>query len=1061
MNKLTLLILSLFLSVQVMAQAQRVSGTVTSATDGQPLPGVGVIEKGTTNGVSTDLDGSFTITLKGGAPAVLVFQCLGYATQEIAVQKGQSALDVKLADDTQIVEDVVVIGYGTVKRSDVTGSVASVSADKLKTTAITNADQMLQGRVSGVQVTQNSGAPGGAASIRVRGAASITSSNEPLYVIDGIPFSGDGTDIGGFDWAGGSNGQSKVNPLSTIAPSDIVSMDVLKDASATAIYGAAGANGVVIINTRRGEKGSVKLNYDGQFAVQTAAKKIEMMNLSQYAQYQKELSDLYPAVDVDEAFLDPSILGEGTDWQDAIFRTAYMHSHSLSLSGGSEKFQFAASAGYMNQDGTIDGSSFERYNARFNGDGTVNSWLKAGGSLAFTHTDEIITRQDGNDGVIMQALTMQPSVPVYDFEGNFAGPTSIYGSSAYNPLWQARMQNNSLVRNRVMGNFYLQVDPVKNLNIRSEFGYDLSDNKNKSFIPSYDFGNGVANSLNQMYQREEHSIFWIWKNFATYNVTFCEKHNLSVMAGFEAQKSAWEGISLRKTGFSTNDIPVMTEDGTFGSNTGWKDEATKASVFGRLNYNYDERYLLTATLRADGSSKFGSNNVWGYFPSAAFAWRISNEQFLRNSQSVSNLKLRLGYGKVGNDNIGTYKYGSTMLAMLSPFTGSAYRVLNISNPDLMWEASEQYNVGLDLGLWNNRLTITLDAYQKQSQKLLLQVSVPSYLGGSDQWDIQTPVVNIGQTRNRGFDLSINAVPVQKGDFAWNSALVVSLNRNKVMALNDDSQVLYGGIGTYFSAAFNTASLIKVGQPMGVFYGYVTDGYFEDEQDVLSSAVQVEDGSNPGLNLYNKTSGVWVGDVKFKDLNNDGRIDDNDQTIIGDPNPDFTFGFNNTFTYKNLELTVGLTGVCGGDILNVARYRTEAMNNQWDNQSVRVINRAQIGTDEAGNASLLNGASATTPRPALNDINGNNRMSDRWIEDGSYLRIQNITLGYNLPQRWLKKCGFASIRVYATLQNVYTWTGYSGYDPEIGAFNQSALMQNYDVGRYPTPRMYTFGLNIGF
>jgi len=1061
MNKLTLLILSLFLSVQVMAQAQRVSGTVTSATDGQPLPGVGVIEKGTTNGVSTDLDGSFTITLRGGAPAVLAFQCLGYAPQEIAVQKGQSALDVKLADDTQIVEDVVVIGYGTVKRSDVTGSVASVSADKLKTTAITNADQMLQGRVSGVQVTQNSGAPGGAASIRVRGAASITSSNEPLYVIDGIPFSGDGTDIGGFDWAGGSNGQSKVNPLSTIAPSDIVSMDVLKDASATAIYGAAGANGVVIINTRRGEKGSVKLNYDGQFAVQTAAKKIEMMNLSQYAQYQKELSQLYPAVDVDEAFLDPSILGEGTDWQDAIFRTAYMHSHSLSLSGGSEKFQFAASAGYMNQDGTIDGSSFERYNARFNGDGTVNSWLKAGGSLAFTHTDEIITRQDGNDGVIMQALTMQPSVPVYDFEGNFAGPTSIYGSSAYNPLWQARMQNNSLVRNRVMGNFYLQVDPVKNLNIRSEFGYDLSDNKNKSFIPSYDFGNGVANSLNQMYQREEHSIFWIWKNFATYNVTFCEKHNLSVMAGFEAQKSAWEGISLRKTGFSTNDIPVMTEDGTFGSNSGWKDEATKASVFGRVNYNYDERYLLTATLRADGSSKFGSNHVWGYFPSAAFAWRISNEQFLRNSQTVSNLKLRLGYGKVGNDNIGTYKYGSTMLAMLSPFTGSAYRVLNISNPDLMWEASEQYNVGLDLGLWNNRLTITLDAYQKQSQKLLLQVSVPSYLGGSDQWDIQTPVVNIGQTRNRGFDLSINAVPVQKGDFAWNSTLVVSLNRNKVMALNDDSQVLYGGIGTYFSAAFNTASLIKVGQPMGVFYGYVTDGYFEDEQDVLSSAVQVEDGSNPGLNLYNKTSGVWVGDVKFKDLNNDGRIDDNDQTIIGDPNPDFTFGFNNTFTYKNLELTVGLTGVCGGDILNVARYRTEAMNNQWDNQSVRVINRAQIGVDEAGNARLLNGSAATAPRPALNDINGNNRMSDRWIEDGSYLRIQNITLGYNLPQRWLKKCGIASIRVYATLQNVYTWTGYSGYDPEIGAFNQSALMQNYDVGRYPTPRMYTFGLNIGF
>ena len=1065
MKKLLLLFATLACSVGLMAQGLRVSGTVTGP-DGQPLPGVSVVEKGTTNGVSSGVDGRYTLELKGAQPT-LVFSFIGFATQEISVSKedGRTQFDVRLAEDSQIMDEVVVVGYGTMKKSDVTGSVASVSADKLKTSVITNADQMLQGHVAGVQVTQNSGAPGGAASIRIRGASSITSSNEPLYVIDGIPFSGDGTEIGGFSWAGGTGGQTKVNPLSTISPQDIVSMDVLKDASATAIYGAAGANGVVIINTRRGQKGAVRINYDGYVAWQTLARKIDMMNLQEYAQYQNELHELYPSVEIDEAFLDPSLLGEGTDWQDEITRTALTHSHAVSLSGGSDKFTFAASGGYMDQDGTIYGSNFKRYNGRFNGDGTINRWLKAGGSLAFTHTEESITRQDGSDGVIMQALTMQPSVAVYDFEGNFAGPSSIYGSSGYNPLWQANMQTNELTRNRNMGNFYLQIDPLKVLNIRTEFGYDLSDNKNKSFIPTYDFGNGIANSMNMMMQREDHSVFWIWKTYATWNQTFARKHNLSLMGGFEAQKSSWEGISLVKKNFSNDDIHVMTQDGEFDNNSGWKDATTKASVFGRLNYNYDERYLLTFTMRADGSSKFGPNHKWGYFPSAAIAWRISNEKFLRSSNVLSNLKLRLGYGMVGNDNIGTYKYGSTMNSMITAL-GTGYFVANISNPDLKWEASEQYNLGVDLGLWNNRLSLTVDAYQKDTRDLLLQVSVPSYLGNSGNsdktgWEIQMPYSNIGKVRNRGIDIALNATPVESGDFSWSSNLNVSLNRNEVLALNEDSQVLYYGVGTYFSAAFSTASIVKVGQPMGVFYGYLTDGYFQNEQEILAAPVQVEDSDNPGQNLYNKTSGVYVGDIRFKDLNQDGVIDANDQTVIGDPNPDFTFGWTNTFSYKNFDLTVGLTGVYGGDILNIARYRTEALNNQWDNQSVRVIDRARIAYDDAGNAYLANPGTAKTPRAAMNDINGNNRMSDRWLEDGSYLRIQNVTLSYTLPRTWTSKIGLQSMKIYGTLQNLYTWTAYTGYDPEIGAYNQSAAMQNYDMGRYPTPRMYILGINIGF
>ena len=879
---------------------------------------------------------------------------------------------------------------------------------------------------------------------------------KPLYVIDGIPFSGDGTEIGGFSWAGGTNGQNKVNPLSTISPSDIVSMDVLKDASATAIYGAAGANGVVIINTRRGEKGTTRISYDGYMAFQTVAKKLDMMNLRDYAQYQIELGDFTQSEVADE-LKDPSILGNGTDWQDAIFRTAPMQSHQISLTSGTEKMKFAASGGYMNQDGIIFGSGFQRYNTRFNADGQVRDWLKMGGSLAFTHTDETITRQDGTDGVILQALTMQPSVPVYNFDGSWAGPNDVNGASQYNPLWLATMQNNTLVRNRAMGNLYLSFDIMKDLNLRSEFGFDVSDNKNKSFIPTYDFGL-ISSDLNKMMQREEHSIYWLWKNYATYNHTFADKHHISFMAGTEVSKSAWDGTQLIKQGFSTDDIFVMTKDGSFVSNEGWKDEAKSTSVFGRLNYNYDDRYLLTATLRADASSKFGPDNKWGYFPSAAAAWRISNESFLQDSQTLSNLKLRLGYGMVGNSNIGTYKYGSAMYTMSTPL-GTAYRLANVSNPNLKWEASEQYNAGLDLGLLQNRISLTVDLYQKSTKDLLMQVSIPSYLGDIDSNNgIAAPFVNIGQTRNRGIDISLNTVNIDKGGFSWSSNLVVSVNRNDVIALNDDSQVIYGNLDWW--SEFQTATAIMVGKPMGVYYGYKVDRLFKDEQDILNSPLQVEDPSNPDVNLYNQKTGVYVGDIKFQDLNSDGVINDKDQTVIGDPNPAFTYGFNNTFSYKGIELAVGINGSYGGDILNFSRFRTEAMTSVWDNQSKAVVERAQVGNDDSGNAYLIN-PDATVPRPSTNDFNRNTRMSDRWIEDGSYLRISNITLGYNLPSNIIKYAGFQNVKIYATLQNVYTWTNYSGYDPEVGAYNQSALYQSIDMGRYPTPRTYTFGVNIAF
>lgn len=1037
------------------AQGHRLTGNVASSS-GEPVSGATVVVRENPSvGTTTDANGNFTLPdVRSGQTVTVSF--VGYLTFEKVIEPGITSLFAVLEEDVKLVDEIVVVGYGSQRRADVTGSVSSVSGENLRTGIPSSMDQMLNGKVSGVTVTQNSGAPGAASSIRVRGTASITGGNEPLYVIDGIPFQTSGNTIGGFDWAGGTNGQTTVNPLASIAPSDIVSIDILKDASATAIYGANGGNGVVLVTTRRGQKGRTHLNYDGYVAVQQIANKLDMMDLRQYARYQNQLgADL--GLEVDEAYADPSLLGKGTDWQNEIFRAGLQHSHQLSVTGGGENVQFALSGGYMNQEGTVIGSDFERFNGRANIDATIKPWLKAGGSFSFTRTNQTITNNDGTDGVILQALTMQPSIPVYGFDGEWAGPETVNGASQYNPVWLAQMKNNLFEKNQTTGNFYLSFDIFKDLNFRSEYGFDFSDNVNMCFAPTYSFG-VISSNINQIMQREEHSSYWISKNYATYNKTFADKHRLSVMAGFEASGSAWKGNQIIKKNLSNNDIHVVTEDGELASNNGWKDGATMASGFARLNYNYDERYLLTATFRADGSSKFGANNKWGYFPSVALAWRISREAFLRDSRVVSNLKLRLGYGQVGNSNIGTYLYGSKMSTMTTPF-GTAYYMSNIANPNLKWEASEQYNIGIDLGLARDRVNLTVDLYQKNSKDLLLQVSVPSYLGGTTDYDdIATPMANIGQTLNRGIDISLNTRNIVRPDFSWTSDLNISVNRNKVVALNDNSQRIYQNVDWW--SEFQTATVTMVGKPIGVFYGYVADGIFQNEEGILNSAVQVADPSNKDINLINKNTGVYPGDIKFRDLNDDGAIDSDDQKVIGDPNPDFTFGFTNTFNYKNWSLGITLTGSYGGDILAFYRYRTEGMTSIWDNQSTAVMNRAMVTLDDSAKAYVTN-PGAALPRAITTDPNRNNRMSTRYIEDGSYLRVQNISLAYDFPQKWCGRIGLSNIKMYFNVQNVCTITGYSGYDPEIGSYNQNSLLQNIDRGRYPTPRMYTFGLNFGF
>jgi TonB-linked SusC/RagA family outer membrane protein len=1059
MKKLLYVLLCCMASVTGYAQQVVVSGIVTDAADGFPMPGVSVKVQNTMNATVTDGNGRYTVTANQGD--VLTFSFLGKATQNIPVRGGGN-IDVALKDDAKALDEVVVVGYGTMKKSDLTGAVASVSSTTLQRTIMPSVDQMLSGKLAGVQVTQNTGAPGGATSIRIRGTSSINNSNEPLYIVDGMRFQGSAA-YTGFDWQGGTNGQTTTNPLALISPNDIESIDVLKDASAAAIYGAAGANGVIIITTKRGTQGGLSITYDGYAAIQQRSNTIDMMNLREFAQFQKDNATLINGSEAAPEYQDPSLLGDGTNWQDEVFRTALMQNHQLSVTGGNDKTQYAVSGGWTQQDGIIIGSDFTRFNVRTNIDATVNKFIKVGGSLAYTNTDETLTNNDGGDGVVLQALAMQPDIPVRGFDGEYASPSSQYGSSRYNPVWLALSRYNTMERQRTTANLYAEITLLKDLKFRSEYGFDVSNSLNTSFSPTYDFGPGLQNSNSQIRESNQLNNYWSVKNYFTYTPVFGESHSLNVMLGSETEQSEWRNSWIQKQHLSSDKVHFVTNDGDFVNNNGSKGMGRSVSFFARAMYNFADRYLLTATLRADGSDRFGRNYKFGYFPSVALAWRVNNESFLKDVELVSNLKLRLSYGQVGNSNIGAYLYGSSMQSVDLPahLGGTGYRMQNIANPDLRWEASEQFNAGVDLGLLDNRISFTVDVYNKQSEGLLLQVPLPSYLGGSEWTDIQAPMVNIGEIRNRGVEASLITQNIQTRDFHWSTNLVFSLNRNKVMALNDDAQKIYSGLAWY--AKYQNISITQVGHPIGVFYGYQTDGLFTDRTDIINSPVQF-DQDGDGVNDMGERA-VWPGDIKFKDLSGpegkpDGVINDFDKTVIGDPNPDFTYSIGNTFSYKNLELNVALSGSQGGDIFNWARTELEGLSNIWSNQLSSAANAARVNTDDPKNPYLINTGTAV-PRVTSNDNNENRRASNRYVEDGSYLRIQNISLGYTLPARWVNRLSIQQVKVYVNLQNLYTITGYSGFDPEIGAFNQSALLQNVDMGHYPLPRIYTVGLTIRF
>ena len=1065
-NKLLALTLALLAAAgSLFAQNMRITGTVTDDA-GFGVIGASVMEQGTSNGAVTDLDGNYVITVKPGA--TLVFSSIGYATQEIAVGN-QTVINVLLKEDTEFLDEVVVVGYGTMKRSDLSGASVSMKEEDLKGSIITNLDQSLQGRAAGVTAVQTSGAPGSSSSIRVRGQATVNANAEPLYVIDGVIVQGggnSGSDFGLGDALG--NGRvSTISPLSTINPADIVSMEILKDASATAIYGAQGANGVVLITTKHGKAGDAKFSYDGMAAVSRQTSRIQMMNLRQFAEFYNDMVDL-GEVEANALYADPSILGKGTNWQDEVFRTAIQHQHQVSAQGGSEKVQYYVSGSYMNQEGTIIGSNFDRLSFRTNLDAQLKDWFKLGVNATYALTHDDLKLADGNEGVIFYSLSSLPDIPVYDIDGNYSTVVR-EGYTTKNPVAMAMYNKNKLKRQKLTGNVYAELTPVKHFVWRSEVGFDISSSQADTYKPKISLGTFQQGS-NSISQQRNASTYWSVKNYLTYANSF-GKHSLTAMVGQEAWESRWDYMRVANTDLPSDEIHNLgLATGTPKTNAGYGSSAM-ASFFTRETYNYDNRYLLTYTFRYDGSSNFGPDNRWAGFHSVAGSWRFSNEKFYPASWKgvLNDGKIRLGWGQTGNANIGSGAWESGMSKMPSAL-GDSQRPANISNTGIHWEKQQQTNLGIDLNFFQNRLNLTIDLYQKVSSDMLMSMTLPSYMGtqGNGSSALAAPKGNYGTIRNRGLEITLDTHPIDKKDFSWDSNFQISFNQNKLVALDGSANAQLVGYGQWS----DIVSVTEIGESLYNFYGYKVVGVYKDFDDIMNSPKAEK---FPADGVFNRNTTVWPGDLKFEDVNKDGVINELDRTNIGSPLPKFTFGWTNSFRYKNVDLTVFLNGSVGNKVLN---YNLMGqgwnglihMNSVWYNQHISVADRARLEAidpskpwiDDVTNVRVAN-SDTKTPRPSIADPNDNDRISDRYVEDGSYLRVKNITLGYTFPKGLLQKVRMENIRVYRNFRNLGTLTKYQGYDPEVGASTQdsSGLTFGVDNGRYPSPMTCSFGLNITF
>ena len=1068
-QKLLTCLLTLLASVSLLAQNVTVSGVVSDQTG--PVIGASVFEKGTKNGTVTDLDGKFSLSVKPGAS--LVFSSIGYAAQEVPVGS-QRVFNIFLQEDKEYLDEVVVVGYGSMKRSDLSGASVSMKEEDLKGSIITNLDQSLQGRAAGVSAVQTSGAPGSSSSIRVRGQATVNANAEPLYVIDGVIIQGggnSGADFGLGDALG--NGRvSTISPLSTINPADIVSMEILKDASATAIYGAQGANGVVLITTKHGKAGEAKFSYDGMVAFSRQNSRIAMMNLRQFAEYFNDMVAL-GEVEANPLYADPSILGKGTNWQDEVFRTALQHQHQISAQGGTDKIQYYVSGSFMNQEGTIIGSNFDRLSFRANLDAQLKDWFKLGLNATYANTHDNLKLADGQEGVIFYSLSSLPDIPVYDLDGNYATVVR-EGYTTKNPVALAMYNENLLERRKLTGNVYAELTPIKHVVFRSEVGFDVSASQADTYKPRVSL---VQQNSNAISQQRNSSTYWSIKNYLTYANTF-GKHSLTAMVGQEAWESRWSYLSGSNTDLPSDDIHnLRLATGTPKLSSGFGSSAM-ASFFTRETYNFDDRYLATYTYRYDGSSNFGPDNRWAGFHSFAASWRFTNEKFLQDFSraiGLNNGKIRVGWGQTGNANIGAGAWESGMSKLPSAL-GDSQRPANISNTGVHWEKQEQTNIGLDLSFLDNRINLTVDLYKKVSSDMLMSMTLPSYMGtqGNASSALAAPKGNYGTIENKGIEITLDTHPIDGRNFGWDSNFQISFNRNRLVALDGSANAQLVGYGQWS----DIVSVTEIGESLYNFYGYKVVGVYKDFDDIMNSP-KAEKFPEDGV--FNRNTTVWPGDLKFEDVNKDGVINELDRTNIGSPLPKFTFGWTNTFRWKNLDLSIFLNGSVGNKVLNYNMMGQGYnglvhMSSTWYNQHTSIADRARLaaidpsktytGNDswqtDVTNVRVVNG-DTKTPRPSISDPNDNDRLSDRYVEDGSYLRVKNITLGYTFPKRLLQKVNIDNIRLYVNIQNLYTLTKYSGYDPEVGASTQDStgLTFGVDNGRYPSPMTCSFGMNITF
>ncbi len=984
-------LIGMLLPLCVSAQQINVQGTVKDAVGG--VPGASVIVKGTTDGTIADIDGKFSINVPAGA--VLEVSCIGYVTVEVPAGNGQTPLTIVLNEDTELLEEVVVVGYGTMKKSDLTGAVAAVNSDKIKDSPAANVGQALQGKVAGVQII-DSGSPGSNVNIKVRGLGSINNC-DPLVVIDGVP-----TDLG----------------LNAINTEDIERIDVLKDASATAIYGSRGANGVVMVTTKRGKSGDGKISVNANFSLQTPTNVPQMLNAAQYAQLSNEMM-ANSGRNTNPDWADPASLGAGTNWLGELLGTGRLQKYNVSYSGGNDKTNYYVSGGFLDQTGVVRNVGYRRFTFQSNSDTQVRRWLKMSTNITFS-TD---TKSSGSYSIgdTMNAL---PVFAVKDADGEWTGPegnAEWYGS-VRNPIGTTEVNKSETKGYNILANISAEISFTKWLKFKSTFGYDAKFWFTDSFTPKYAW-KPIQVEVSKRYRSDNKSFTNLWDNYFLFDHTFAKKHHLSMMAGTSAQWNSYDYMSGEKSGFLFDSVNQMNNGQEVEYLNGSKSEWSLMSLMARVNYSYDDRYLITATIRRDGSSRFGRNNRWGTFPSVSVAWRPSKESWFPENNVVNDLKVRGGYGVTGSQasvsnygylatyDTGVYSFGTAGTEQPSLYSAS------LANPSIHWEEVAQSNIGIDLAMFNSRVQFSVDGYIKNTRDMLVKASIPITSGFEDT---TTTYANAGKVRNQGVEMQLHTVNIA-GEWNWETDISATYNTNKIIDLN--SAVPY-----YINQINNSyLTMLQKGYPINVFYGYVTDGLFQNQTEVDNHAFQ---------------PGAAPGDIRFRDLNNDGVINEEDRTVIGNPNPTWLFSMNNTVEWKGLELSVYLQGVAGNSIYNANNIENTGMAAAM-NQTAAVLDR---WTGE--------GTSNFMPRAVYGDPNQNCRVSDRFIENGSYLRVKNIMLAYSFPSRMLQKIHVHGLRLSLICENVATISKYSGFDPEVS-------INGIDQSRYPIPRTYSVGLNINF